>query len=104
VIEMSEEELEYARRLRKKIAEMQRAQEAERQIKAALRTILEPQAYERMMNVKIANPEKYMQVASTLMQLYNAKRIQARISEEQLLRLLAQISESRDTSITIHRK
>ena len=106
VVEMAEEDLEDTRRtkLQKKYAEMQKAQELERQIKAVLRSVLEPEAYERIMNVKIASQQKYLQVASTLIQLHNAKRIQAKITDEQLVGLLAQISETKDTSITIHRK
>ena len=90
--------------LRKKLAEMQRMQEAEAQLRSLLRVALEPAAYERLMNVRISNPELYAQIARVIMMLYNNKQLAEKVSEKQLRALLAKLTERHEGDIEIRRK
>ena len=80
------------------------AKKAEEQLKATLRIALEESAYERLMNVSLANKELYITAAKNVLMLF--KRIGRQISESELLSLLRAIKEQSETksSITFHRK
>jgi DNA-binding TFAR19-related protein (PDSD5 family) len=96
---MAEEEgLEEAR---KKKLEAKKAQE---QLKATLRVALDEPAYERLMNVAVANEELYLTAAKNLLVFY--KRAGRRIKESELLSLLRAIKEQNETktTITFHKK
>lgn len=104
---MEEEgEMDQARasKLRKRLAEMQKMQEAEAQIRAMLRGVLEPEAYERLMNVRISNPELYMQVAQMLITLARNKQLAGKVGEKDLRALLAKLTERHEGGIHIERK
>jgi len=93
-----------ASKLRKRLAEMQRAQQAEAQLRAVLRVVLAPQAYERLMNVRISNPELYANVARLLVTLYSNKQLSGKVGEKELLSFLAKLTERREGGIHISRK
>ncbi len=80
------------------------AKKAEEQLKAALRVALTDEAYERMMNVSLANKELYLMTAKNALMLY--KRMGRRISEAELLSLLRAIKAQteKETKITFHKK
>ncbi len=80
------------------------AKKAEEQLRAALRSILEPGAYDRLSNVRIANQELY--IAATQYALATYKRIGNKITEQQLLNILYAIKSQKDeqTSIRFERK
>ena len=80
------------------------AKKAEEQLKATLRIALEESAYERLMNVSLANKELYITAAKNVLMLF--KRIGRQISESELLSLLRAIKEQSEkkSSITFHRK
>jgi len=90
--------------LRKKLAEMQKMQEAEAQLRSVLRTATEPEAYERLMNVRIASPEVYMQVARVIVTLYSNKQLAAKVSEKDLRGLLVRLTAKHEGTIDIKRK
>ena len=90
--------------IRKRLAEMQKMQEAEAQLRSLLRVALEPAAYERLMNVRISNPGLYAQIARVTMMLYNNKQLAEKVSETQLRALLAKLTERREGDIEIRRK
>ena len=81
-------------------AKRMQAMQAEMKKKELLRGMLEPQAYERMMNVRISSPELYDKVVSSLAYvMQSGKKMSGRISDAQLRQLLAKMTESRETSI-----
>jgi len=90
--------------LRKRLAEMQRMQEAEAQLRSILRVALEPGAYERLMNVRISNPELYVQVARLIVSLYGNKQLAGKVGEKELQALLARLTSRREGGISIRRK
>lgn len=96
---MDESELQELRR--KQLEEMQK----EAQLREVLRKILDAKAFERMMNVRIANKELYLQLAQLLVYAYQHGQLSKRVSEEELLSLLNRIKAGeKEPTITIKRK
>jgi len=88
-----------------RMQELQKAQEAELQLKKILTVILDPPAYERLMNVRISNRELYFKVANGLIHLY--KKTQRRMTEKELLTVINMnlaASKQPETKIHIRRK
>jgi len=98
---MPEEEID-EEALRTRIQEMQRAQLADRRLRAMLAQILEGKAFERFMNVRISNPELYANVSNALVYAY--KKVRRRITEDELLAMLSASTERREGSISVKRK
>ena len=73
------------------------------EIKLILIKILEPEAYERLANVRLVNQELYKKAAELCMQMYNryGKKISDKILVEILYRLKGQ---DKDPEIRIKRK
>ncbi|VVC03943.1 Double-stranded DNA-binding domain protein [Candidatus Burarchaeum australiense] len=90
--------------IRKKLAEMQKMQEAESQLRSVLRAAMEPAAYERLMNVRLSASDLYMQVARVIVTLYSNKQLGAKVSDEQLVGLLEKLTEKKGGSLEIRRK
>ena len=97
---MDEKEGEdYNKLLQKKLRELQRKQQLEIQKKQIARTYLDPKAYERLMNVRLVNPELYDAVIALLIQLVNSGRLKTKLSEQQLLQILSQLTQKREGGI-----
>ena len=85
---------------RKKMADAQSRAQQEAQIKAVLRTLLEPAAYERLNNIKLSSPPVYSQVVQIIVYLYQNKQLPQKVSEEWLKGVVAKIlSQKRETTI-----
>ncbi|MEM3369443.1 MAG: DNA-binding protein [Candidatus Micrarchaeia archaeon] len=81
------------------------AQQAELQLKKTLSVILEDDAYTRLMNVRLSNPELYLKVANALIHYY--QKIRRRVTEKELLTILNMnlaVSKQPETKIHIRRK
>jgi len=76
----------------KELEELQRQQEMQKQIeaqkKAILRTILEPEAKERLARVKLAYPEIAEAVENQLVYLAQSGRLSTKISDEMMKEIL----------------
>lgn len=100
---MDEDELMEMRR--KRMAELQQAQEMESQKKSLLRSLVDAKAYERLMNVRLANPELYDQLVSLIAYLYRGGQVKGKITEAQVLQLLGKLrGREREPTITVKRK
>jgi programmed cell death protein 5 len=75
----------------------------EEQKKALLRRILTPEAYERMMNVRISNPAVYNQVVNSLAYFVQSGQY-TKITDQQLYKLLAKFSQKRESKIEFKEK
>jgi programmed cell death protein 5 len=105
------DELEAIRRkkmleLQQKALQEQQAQQqqllAELQLRALLRRILEPEAFERLGRVKMANPELYAAAVRYLVALYQSGRLTRKVDDATLKTLLAKLSgPKRETKIRI---
>ncbi|MCX8202592.1 MAG: hypothetical protein N3G74_02200 [Candidatus Micrarchaeota archaeon] len=81
------------------------AQQAELQLKKALSVVLEEKAYERLMNVRLSNPELYLKVANAVIHYY--QKIKRRVSERELITIINMnlaVSKQPETKIQIRRK
>ncbi len=90
--------------IRRRIAEQQQAQQeadqAQEQLDNVLRFLLEPEAKQRLANVRIANKQLYLKAAQSLLMLYKAGQIGGKVSENELKQLLEKLSEKREPKIT----
>ena len=87
------------------LQELQKAQEAELQLKKILSVILDQQAYQRLMNVRISNKELYFKVSNSMINLY--KKTQRRMTERELITVINMnlaASKQPETKIHIRRK
>jgi programmed cell death protein 5 len=97
---MSEEELEELRQkkllaLQRRIAEEQRRAQMEQQLEmqkqAILKTILTPEARQRLANLKLVKPEFTAQLELQLIQLAQMGKLPVPLTDEQLKQILIQL-------------
>lgn len=86
--------------LYKRLREMQ----IEQQKKAVAKSLMEPDAYERLMNVRVANYELYSQLLEMLISMARSNRISGKITEAQLRDLLAKLTYKPDSKIEFKHK
>jgi DNA-binding TFAR19-related protein (PDSD5 family) len=99
---LEEEDPEARNMLAQRIEQYKQAQEAEKKLKALLLQVLESDAYERMTNVRIANPELYANTANAVVYYY--QRVKRKITDKELVTLLSAQTTKREGSIHIERK
>jgi programmed cell death protein 5 len=76
-------------------------QQLEEQKQALLRSILTPEARQRLTNLKIIKPEFTDQLELQLIQLAQTGKLPTPLSDEQLKKILVQLqSRKRETTIT----
>ncbi len=73
----------------------------EQQIKAEMIKLLEPKAYERLMNVRIGNEKLYFSVVAMLLQ--HSNKIQKRLKEEDILNILQSLRNDYEPKFEIRR-
>ena len=107
---LSDEELQELRR--KKLAALQRQmtdeqkgaqaeQQMEQQKQALLRSILTPEARQRLANLKMVRPEFTEQLELQLIQLAQQGKVPVPLGDEQLKKILVQLQgRKRETTIT----
>ena len=80
------------------------AKKIEEQLKTTLRVALEEDAYERLMNVSVANKELYLIAAKNALMFY--KKAGRRLRDDEILTLLRAIKgqTEKETTITFHKK
>ncbi len=98
---LSDEELEEIRKrklaslreeaLEDQVREQQIA-DAQAQKEAILRQILTPEARARLSNIRMVKPQVAEQIEMQLIQLASSGRLRARVTDEQLKKLLQQIT------------
>lgn len=107
---MSDEELEELRKrrlsaLQRQFSEEQRSAQAEQQLEqqkqALLRSILSPEARQRLTNLKMVRPDFTAQLELQLIQLAQQRKIPVPLADEQLKKILIQLQgRKRETTIT----
>jgi DNA-binding TFAR19-related protein (PDSD5 family) len=80
------------------------AKKIEEQLKTTLRVALDEDAYERLMNVSVANKELYFVAAKNALTFY--KKAGRRLRDDEILALLRAIKgqTEKETKITFHKK
>ena len=82
----------------------QEAKKMEEQLKMSLRMALDEAAYERIMNVSMANKELYLTAAKNLLMAY--QRAKRKLTDAEVLSFLRAIKQQTEakTTITFNRK
>ena len=78
--------------------------DAERRINSLLAGILEPAARERLSNLRIANSEAYSKAVQALAYYARGRKMERKISDEELKKLLGSVSQIGRREIKIKRK
>lgn len=92
---------EEAEQIKKKKLE---AREVEEQLRTSLRMALDEAAYDRLMNVSVANKELYFTAAKNILMAY--QRAKRKLTDREVLAFLRAIKEQTEakTTITFHKK
>lgn len=91
-------------KLKQAYAKRIRQMQIEQQKRELARKLMTPEAYERLMNVRVANPEIYSQLIDIVISLAQSGRATSRITEEQLRSILAKLTYRPETKIEFKHK
>lgn len=78
--------------------------QVEQERKSVAKQLLTPQAYERLMNVRVANYTLYTQLIELLVAMTRNKKIYGKMTEEQLRDLLEKLTHRPSTEIVYKHK
>ncbi len=81
-----------------------RAIQIEMQKKSLIRRYMTTEAYERLMNVRVANYDVYSQLLDLIIAMAQSNRITSHISEAQLKQILAKMTQKRESSLEFRHK
>ena len=95
-----EEQAKIKKAVYRRLKEMQ----VEQQKKEIAKRFLTPQAYERLMNVRVANAELYSQLIDLIISMARTNRISDRLTEEQLKGILAKMTYRPEPTIEFKHK
>ena len=79
-------------------------QHLEETLKVIMHQIREPNARERLSNLKIVKPDTALQLQAYLAQLYQAGQIKGKVTEQQLVAILHKLSAAERKEFKIKRK
>jgi DNA-binding TFAR19-related protein (PDSD5 family) len=99
-----DEEENDQKRLRKRFNAAVKNMQMEQQKKEVMKQLLDASAYERLMNIKIANSEMYSQLVNLIISLAQTNRISGKLTETQFLAILQKITFKKDTTIKFEHK
>ncbi|MCL4387648.1 DNA-binding protein [Candidatus Marsarchaeota archaeon] len=92
------------REAKKALAKVYREMQREQQVKSMLRQLLEPNAYERIMNISVSNHELYMQLSNLIVQLAQSNQVSGKITDTQLVSLLNRLTYKPEPKIEFKHK
>ena len=101
---VDEEDQRYQKDLRRKVSEALRNAQIEQQKKELMKQFLEAGAYERIMNIKVSNPELYEQLVNLIISLAQINRLKGKMSDEQLRSILGRITYRKEPTIEFKHK
>lgn len=96
----NEAQAKYKKEIYRRLREMQIEQEK----KALAKRFMSSEAYERLMNVRVANYELYSQLLELLIAMAKSNRITGTITETQLKDLLAKLTFKPESKIEFKHK
>ncbi|MGB9732329.1 MAG: DNA-binding protein [Candidatus Micrarchaeia archaeon] len=91
-------------RIKKAIAKRLRELQIEQQKREIVRKYLEPNAYERLMNVRVSNYELYAQLLDLIISMAQSNRLPGRITDKQLVDLLTKLTARPEPKIEFKHK
>lgn len=89
---------------RKALQKRMQEQQLEQQKRDILKRFLTTEAYERMANVRIANPEVYNKMIEVIISMYQSNRLPGKITEAQIKDLLARLTTKEEPKIEFKHK
>ena len=99
-----EEERQAVDSRRKALEKRMRALQAEQQRKEIAKRLMTPEAYERLMNVRLSNHELYVQLLNFIVSMAQSSKITSKLTEEQLKQILARLTYKPEPTIEIKHK
>ncbi len=85
---------------KKRIEELQKRQAAEQQLKAIVNKLFEPAAIERLANIRISNPDLYLNLVQAFVSMYQNGQLKGKVTEAQLKQVASgYLSQRRETTI-----
>jgi len=91
-------------RIRKEVQRRLREIQIEQEKKATVKRLMTPEAYERLMNVRVSNYELYSQLLDLLIAMARGNRISGTITEPQLRDLLSKLTYKPESKIIFKHK
>lgn len=89
---------------RKALEKRYRAMQVEQQKRGIAQKFMEPEAYERLMNVRVANYQLYSQLVDLVIAMVQQNRIQGKMTDMQLRDLLSRLTYKPDAKIEFKHK
>ncbi|MCL5679757.1 MAG: DNA-binding protein [Candidatus Marsarchaeota archaeon] len=86
------------------LAKMYKEMQREQQVKSLLRQLLDPDAYERIMNISVSNHDLYLQLSNLIVQLAQSNQISGKVSDKQLVSLLNRLTYKPEPKIEFKHK
>ncbi len=101
---MEENEADYQKKLRKRVSDALRNAQMEERKKELMRQFLDSKAYERLMNIRISNPDLYNQLVNLVAALAQGNRVSGKITDDQLRSILSKMTSRREPTIEFKHK
>jgi programmed cell death protein 5 len=98
--EPQNEEQQMRKALSKRLKDMQ----IEQQKRNVVKRFLTPDAYERLMNVRVANYELYSQLMDLIIAMAQSNKLYAKLTEAQLKDILGRLTQKPETKIEFKHK
>lgn len=97
-------EAEEQEKYRKEMAKRVRAMQVDQQKREIAKKFMTPEAYERLMNVRISSYELYSQLMDMIVAMIQGRRITGKMTEAQLRDLLARLTYRPESKIEFKHK
>jgi programmed cell death protein 5 len=91
-------------KMKKEVYRRLREMQIEQEKKALAKRFMTPEAYERLMNVRVANYELYSQLLELLIAMAKNNKIASKLTEEQLTDLLSRLTYRPESKIEFKHK
>ncbi len=99
-----ENDNEYQKEIKKRLSRSIKQMQIEEQRKELMKQVLDSTAFERLMNVRIANYNLYIQIVNVLISFMQSGRISGKISETQLTAIINKMTQKTEPKIEFKHK
>ncbi|MDE1860099.1 MAG: hypothetical protein KGH72_00080 [Candidatus Micrarchaeota archaeon] len=95
---------EEQQKVRQAMAKRLRELQIEQQKRSIIRKFIMPDAYERLMNVRVSNYELYSQLVDLIIAMVQSKKLYGKLTEQQLKDVLGKLTSKPETRIEFKHK
>ena len=93
-----------SQRLRQMVQEQMRRNRLEEQKKEIVKRLLEPDAYERLMNIRASNRQLWSELMDLIISLAQSNRISGRMTDKQFVAVLGKVNNRPEPTLTFKHK